>query len=227
MKQDESARRLAGAVEEFNRHENRNDGEHVLRNLSGGLTLLRQSLYLRVHDDVGRMVSTDSMWEPASEMKSRLLARMEIDLYQIVESAAAARESGYVGTTDDWYLQWLARLRLGESHADPKNAKRLADYLSKTPDDRRLAFTDVLVNVLPKSRQAPLVLFRLLPLAVHIVTAQAFDDQLRASQLRDEQVDCLPAIRDCHECHGEVFHCGEQCPQCGNPLWKPEWLAAD
>ena len=55
---------------------------------------------------------------------------------------------------------------------------------SATPHDRCLAFSDVLVKVIPESRKAPLVLFHLLPLAVRLVTAAALGDQATAAKLR-------------------------------------------
>jgi len=70
------------------------------------------------------------------------------------------------------------------------------------------------------------VLFRLVPLAVQIVTALAFGDRDAASQLRKQQRTILPAIADCHECRGKVLPCDRQCPTCGNPLWKYQWLVA-
>ena len=37
----------------------------------------------------------------------------------------------------------------------------------------------------------------------------------------------LSIIRDCAECHGSVLENGEQCRNCGNPLWKYDWLTAE
>ena len=106
-------------------------------------------------------------------------------------------------------------------------AERIEAYRSAGRDQRRLAFTDVLANVLHESRKVPLVLFRLLPLSVEIATSLAFGDAQAASDARDRQLTTLPAIRDCSRCRGEVLDNGEQCPQCGNPLWKFDWLTAD
>jgi hypothetical protein len=123
-------------------------------------------------------------------------------------------------------LSWLARLRLGDAHDAPEYVERLEDYLGKTSDQRRLAFTDVLADVLPDSRRAPLVLFRLLPPAVRIVTALAFGDHVRAREARSSQATHLPAIDYCRRCRGEVLENGERCEQCGNPLWEFKWLIA-
>jgi hypothetical protein len=224
--EEESVRRHTRAAKEFDRHERRRDGAQVAGSLAGGLDILRDSLHFRVHLDVQQVVGVDSMWLPVSEVDAQRQARTEIDLYSIAESAAAVGESGYVGTADDWYLRWLARLRLGDAHEEAEHVVRLEGYLSRTSDDRRLAFTDVLADVLPDSRRAPLVLFRLLPLAVRIVTALAFGDHVRAREARNSQAAHLPAIRYCRRCRGEVLENGEQCEQCGNPLWEFKWLTA-
>jgi len=226
MTREESVERHAAACEAFNRHEHRNDGTTVAGSLVGGFNVLRDSLYLRVHRDVEKIIGADSMWMPISEIKSERKTKTEIDLYQIAESHATVRSRHCVSTEDDWYLGWLVRLRLPEAETHPENLQRLNDYLSKSPDDRRLMFTDVLGSVLTESKRAPLVLFRLVPAAVEIATALAFGDHARASEARNEQKAFLPAIGYCHQCQGKVLENGEQCRGCGNPLWKFDWLTA-
>lgn len=226
MQSDDSAVRRTQAAEEFSQHEHRTDGAVVAGSLRGGLLVLRDSLYVRVHYDVQSRMGMDSMLAPVSEEKTQRVTKLEIELYQIAVSAAAVQERGYVSTKDDWYLQWLAKLRLGALRADGRVSKRLDYYLSKKPEARRLAFSNVLAAAVPESRRAPLVLFRLVHPAVQIVTAIAFEDDTLASAARREQIEALPAIRDCHECHGRLLENGEQCPACGNPLWKFEWLTA-
>ena len=125
-----------------------------------------------------------------------------------------------------WYLSWLARLRLGDLEPGSEGARRCNEYASLSADKRRLAFADALARILPESRKAPLVLFRLFPLAVQIVTACAFGDGSAASAMRQEQVSILPAIAACRACHGRILERGEPCNACGNPLWKYEWLTA-
>ena len=110
---------------------------------------------------------------------------------------------------------------------DAEALVRLAEYGPKPPRERLLAFTDVLAKVLPESRQAPLVLFNLFPLSVQIATVVAFGQPARAAGLRKEQLAQQPAIGDCNVCKGRVLKIGKQCPKCGNPLWKHEWLVAD
>jgi hypothetical protein len=226
MRGKDSVEKHARAAEEFNRHEHRGDGALVAGSLTSGLGLLRDSLYLRVHRDVEKMVGKDSMLIPLSEVRAEKQTKTEIELYQIAESAAAVRDSGYVGTKDDWYLHWLARLTLGDAVAHAAHVERVEEYLAKTPDDRRLSFTDVLGDVLPESRRAPLVLFRLVPSAVWIATALAFGDHGRARDTRNSQAADLPAIRYCQQCRGDVLENGEQCRGCGNPLWSHHWLTA-
>ena len=132
--------------------------------LAGGLTLLRDSLYVRLHDDVERRVGMDSMLSPISLEKAATTTKAEIDLFQAAVSAVTVRRQGYVASGDDWYLNWLTRFRLGRLAEDPRAVKRLSSYLSATPDRQRLTFTNVMANALAESRRAPLVLFRLFPM---------------------------------------------------------------
>lgn len=215
---------LTEAIEQFDAHEQRDDGAHVARSLCSGLSLLSDLLYDRMHFDVEKNVGMDSMLVPVSEMRTLKETKKEIELFQVVESSWAAKEYGYLASGGDWYTQWLGRLRLGELFSEKENAEQVAEYRSKKPDDRRLALIDVLLEVLPESRRAPLVLFRLVPLAVHVVTALAFGDQATASEVRQSQIACLPSIRDCHQCHGAVMDNEEICAVCGSPLWRFEWL---
>jgi len=215
---------LAEAVEEFNRHEGRDDGAKVAACLADALTIVRQSTYDRVHRDVEREVGADSMLMPISETKTRRRTTLEIEVFQIAESAAAARELGYTSGPVEWYVEWLSALRIPPRELDRKFHQQCLQYLAMSADERRLAFSDALGRVLPESRQSPLVLFRLLPMAVRIATAAAFGDRTTASGLRREQIALLPVIADCQECHGELLESARQCPLCGNPLWKYGWL---
>lgn len=217
---------LAKAAEEFNRHENRKDGAQVAGSLADGLTLLREYLYLRMHQDVEKMVGRDSMLVPVSETKARLFTVEEIEIYQAAESAVAAKCFRYVALPDEWYLRWLGRLSLGKRGSDAEVVQRLVGYWSGAADDRRLAFTDALARVLPESRRAPLVLFRLVPWSVQITTALAFGDHAKALDLRRQQSAVLPPISDCQACRGSVLEIGEHCATCGNPLWKYKWLTS-
>ena len=227
MKAEPPAAGYAEAANEFNGRTRRSDGAAVAAALNDGLALLQDLLYCRLHGDVQSIVGKDSMLMPVSELKTQWQAKTEMALYQVVESRAAAAALGGVGADDDWYLHWLARLLLGESLVDAEALARLAEYGPKPPRERLLAFTDVLAKVLPESRQAPLVLFNLFPLSVQIATVVAFGDAARAAALRKEQLAQQPAIGDCNVCKGRVLKTGKQCPKCGNPLWKHEWLVAD
>jgi hypothetical protein len=217
---------LAEAVEQFSRHTGHKDGARVANCLGNGLTIVREGLYLRVHQDVEMAVGGDSMIMPVSELKARRLTAEEIDVYQVAESAAAARSLGYLTAPDDWYGPWLIRLRLGTPDVDAKIDERLRVYQSSSAEQRRRAFMNALGRLLPESVQAPLVLFRLVPLAVQIATACAFGDRRTAADLRRQQTAILPAIADCRQCQGRLLECVEQCRACGNPLWKHAWLVA-
>lgn len=226
MTMQERAAKYTEAAEEFNRRTGRSDGARVANGLDAGLTVLRDSLFVRLHHEVEKMLGVDSLLIPVSVKQTEIATKMETEWYQIAECLEAVKALGYLVADLEWYLGWLARLRLGQPHIDGKAKERIGDYLAKTPDQRRLAFSNVLAKTLPESRRAPLVLFHLFPLSVQVATALAFGDHLGAGKLRNRQVGYLPAIADCRSCHGKVLENGEQCRGCGNPLWKSEWLTA-
>ncbi|MBN2579755.1 MAG: hypothetical protein JXB10_12265 [Pirellulales bacterium] len=221
-----SSDKYAHAVAEYNRQARRSDGEQVVPCLATGLAQIRDTLYPRLHQDVERHVGQDSMRMPVSALRAAQQALREINLYEAVEAAEAAARFGYLSTPRPWLAPWLARLLMCEENLDEETQRRLAICQSQKPDQRHCTFLDALARVLPQSVEAPLVLFRLLPLAIQITVAQAFVDQERAAQLRREQIAVLPAIADCPHCHGRVMESVEACPACGNPLWKYEWLRA-
>ena len=226
MEIEEFVKRRTDAAEEFNLHEGRSDGVEIAGSLAGGLTILRDVLYKRLHEDVQRQRGMDSILTPISEEKSERLAKIEIEFYQIAVSAAAARTAimptaSPIGIGSGWRgCGWDRRSRTSGS------TKRVESYLAKTADQRRLTFSDVMGRALPESRHAPLVLFRLMPLAVEIVTALAFGDSRQAAEVRQRQSAILPAIGDCEHCRGKLLENGEQCPECGNPLWLFDWLTS-
>ncbi|NQT39212.1 MAG: hypothetical protein HQ581_17065 [Planctomycetes bacterium] len=217
---------LTEAAGEFDRHKNRGSGVHVATCLRAGLTVLRDSLFLRIHHDVDEAVGRDSMLMPVSELKTKQRALEQIEAYLIAESAAAAEKFGYLGTTPQWYFPWLARLRMHDSGLDEIVLSQAENYLDGTSEERHRAFSDELGRLLPGSRRAPLVLFRLVPLAIQLATACAFEDRDTAATLRRDQLRILPAISDCRQCRGRVLECVEPCRACGNPLWKHQWLTA-
>ena len=49
----------------------------------------------------------------------------------------------------------------------------------------------------------------------------------RALEARKRQQSILPGIGDCGACRGNVLDNGERCAQCGNPIWKYDWLTAE
>jgi hypothetical protein len=227
MTLEDRMKRRTDAAAEFERRRNREDGAFVVNSLADGLSTLRDGLFTRVHADVEKFIGRDSILSPAAADRSAANARTEIELYQIAESASSVDVEGYLPDDVAWYRQWLSRLRLGERCDLPVVASRLEHYLSKTADERRRAFSQLLERSLPEARHAPLVVYRLFPLAVAVATAVAFGDHSRADIARKRQVFILPGISDCPTCHGRVLANEEKCPQCGNPFWTYEWLTAD
>jgi hypothetical protein len=226
MNIDSGAHRHAEAARNFNARENRSDGLQVASSLVDGLNMLRDSFFTRVHADVQNTFGTDSMLMPVSAVKSEAKAGLEIDVYLIVESALHVREAQYVHSEGDWFEAWLAELRLGPIVRTEGVRQRLAHYGAKTSDQRRHAFAGLIERSVPEARQAPLVMYRLLPLAAVVATSIAFHDYDRAVEARKRQIAALPSIRDCPGCHGGVRENSEKCPVCGNPFWQYAWLTA-
>jgi hypothetical protein len=224
MPNDEMNRR-ARLVEDFERHEKRADAQRLVTSLDSGLSILCDLFYGRMHYDVEQMIGTDSMLMPLSEPKTQLATKLQIEIFQVVESVLLVEERQYV-RAGPWYLDWLAQFRLGETASQEETVSQIRLYLGMRPDARRLAFTDVLMRVLPESRKAPLVLFRLVPLAIRIATAIAFEDAATATGLRQQQKAILPAIADCATCRGEVLDNSGICETCSNPMWAYQWLTS-
>lgn len=226
MSTQERSQRRSDATDAFDSHENRTDGARIVNLLADGLSMLRDLLFTRIHGDVEQMFGLDSMLMPVSLLKSEATAKTEIEIYQLVESMSVAAANDYVADAD-WFASWLGRLRLGDAILSPPVVQRIGVYRGRSADERRRIFSSQLQRVHPEAGRAPLVMFRLLPLAVSIVTALAFGDHPRAEETRKRQLMWLPSIADCHNCHGRLMDVAEECPQCGNPIWKYNWLTAD
>lgn len=218
--------RRGSAITAFEVKEKRSDAGAVVSSLCDGLTRLRKLMFERVHDDVERQFGMDSMLMPTSEENLRTRTLLEIELYQVAIAAIQARSYQYVKQPDPWFLDWLTDLRIGTEKDNSLVVQRLSHYLKLDKAKRRLAFTDALVRALPEAERAPLVLYRLFPLAIKVVTSVAFSDATTAAAERDRQMSFLPAIGDCSECHGRLLENGEVCRTCGNPVWNYQWLTA-
>ena len=154
MNAQEIVSRCSTAAEEFDHHEHRSDGLQVIESLCGGLTLIRDAVYARVHADVERRVGMDSMIFPLSEEKSERTTKQEIEIYQIVVAAGAAKARGYVAD-GNWFRDWLAELRMGHVDSNSRAARRISYYVSKPADDQRLAFGNILATTLPEASRSP------------------------------------------------------------------------
>jgi hypothetical protein len=225
MNAQEVVDRCSTAAEEFDHHEHRSDGLQIIERICGGLTRIRDSFFDRVHSDVEMTIGRDSMIMPVSEEKTERTTKLEIEVFQVVISAEAAESKGYV-TEGKWYRDWLAHLRLGKLEPEGRAARRLDYYGVRSADERRWAFSNILAQALPEATKAPLVLLKLLPLAIEVTTAQAFGKSADAMKWRHEQTEILPPIAECHQCHGRLLDNGDQCDMCGNPLWTFEWLTS-
>ncbi|MEQ8784942.1 MAG: hypothetical protein RIC55_01530 [Pirellulaceae bacterium] len=215
--------RRTDAAREFDAHERRADGEHLVSSLSHGLSLLRDQSYTRFDQDVCEHFGVDSVQIPVSIKDMETKAKIEIELFLAAAAVSAAVRRRYVADRD-WFGQWLLHLRLGDVAEKQYSVERMAKYLAYDDEDRRLSFSNVLSRTLPSAHRAPLVLFQLLPHAVTIVVATAFGDSLTAAEARNRQISHLPSISECHECHGRPLDNGERCNVCHNPVWSYEWL---
>jgi hypothetical protein len=227
MAQEATSPSRAEAAAEFDREENRGDGARVAASLADGLRWLCDAFLTRVYSDVEKKFGVDSMLMPTSLVASEEKTHDQIEIYEIAESVTFVADRRYTKSDVGWYLKWLTRLLLDSAANDLAVTQRIGQYLSRTPDERRRAFSHIVERTLPETMRAPSIVYRLLPPAVSIVTAVAFDDHPRAVELRNEQVGLLPSIADCHDCHGRLLEIGESCALCGNPFWKFNWLTAE
>ncbi|QDU96840.1 hypothetical protein [Lignipirellula cremea] len=213
----------SSAAAAFDEKENCSSGSWVTTSLTSGLSLLRDQILRRVHDDVQLVGGMDSMIMSVAPSRKRKAALLEIEIYLIAESTLYVERKQSL-TDPRWYAQWLGNLRLPDLFQEPTVQNRLERYLVKTPDERRMKFARVLEKTLPEATRAPLVLYRLIPSATEIVTAVALGDVFDPSELRNQQLFWLPSISDCQDCLGRPLDNGEQCKQCGNPIWHYAWL---
>lgn len=201
--------------------------DQVTSSLVFGCNCLRSLMFHRIHVDVEQHVGRDSMLVPVSIEEAAESARREIDAFQVAVSTDMIRTQDYLSEDWTWYANWFGKLRLADAMQEDRWRRRIRRYLRMDHDQRRLEFSRHLERVFPEATRAPLILYRLFPLAVQIVTAVAFNDNLKAADLRNRQMFWLPGIADCHECHGRPLENGDECQQCGNPLWNYGWLYGD
>jgi hypothetical protein len=221
------AEQRTAALAAFHQHCPQLNAERFVASLTDGLKLLSDLFFERVGHDVEEHGSLDSMLMPAgvsAELRTALRVHTLIDVYSCVEAAAAAPKQ-IAGEGDDWFELWLLQLRLPTADSESLREYR-ALFEHRDEEHRRRAFASTLERRMPQATRAPLVLYRLYPLAVRVALAVALGDHWSARQLRDEQIKILPFIADCHHCHGHPLDNGETCVHCGNPLWKHQWLSA-
>ena len=211
------------AASDFDEIQNCDQGVSLVESISAGLNTVRDLGFRRIHHDVELHFGLDSMVIPLSLGQSEQEAKVEIEIWQVVEGARFAHASRYVDD-DVWMQKWLGHLRLGRTFENVTVQHRVEEYWGLEEEDRRRFFSQTLERVYPEASRAPLVLFQLMPLAVRTVVATAFGRIEDASQLRKEQAGWLPGIMDCPSCHGAVLGNGERCPECENPVWSYKWL---
>ncbi len=212
------------AAQEWNERNGGADGARIANSLAKGLSTLRDLLCLRLREDVEQKFGLDSTNLPLSALEAEQQLEREIDLYQAAVAGLHACDRGYVSADPAWCATWIARLRRPNFQQEPGGEERLSQYLGMSRQEQRLYFADLLLKVTPQAKRAPLVLFRLFPAAIRVVTSKAFGDDQGAADVRTQQRAILPAIDDCAQCHAAVLDNGEVCPTCSNPLWNYDYL---
>ena len=227
MNQEERTLRRARAAGDFDLRFGRADGQTIVTHLADGLSLLRELFHTRIQQDVVRTFGTDTLLSPISATANESRCKAEIDVFLAIESVEEILRSAQLPCDRDWCLSWLLRLRLGDAAETSAAAQRLAYYHGKNDSERRRAFAGAIERITPEASRAPLVAFRLFPPSAWIATNLAFGQHARANELRAQQIAVLPAIGDCHACHGRVLESGEKCVTCGNPCWSHHWLNSE
>jgi hypothetical protein len=220
--------RLEHAQVELSEHVGEMIKPYTANNLWSGLTTLRELLLNRLHSDIEVEFGIDSSVAPATAgamVREMGQAAEEIEAYSLVLVIDEVTRSGYARSEIDWFRNWLLRLRWGDE-MNLATLARMQSYEKHNDGERRRMFASYLEQAIPEATKTPLIIYRLFPRAVRIVTALAFGDTLRAREIRGEQISYLPVIGDCHHCHGLPLENGETCVACGNPLWKIKWLSA-
>ena len=216
------------AQAELTRHSGGVNSSAIVGSLWAGLITLRKLFLTRLHQDIDTRFGVDSVWAPLNLLKAKReyrLAAEEIEIYSLLVVVAEAEHSRYAKGDLAWFRDWLLRLRWGDE-MNPTALQRMQAYGKHSDGERRRMFASFLEQALPAATKTPLIIYRLYPRAVRIATCLAFDDALRAREIRNEQISYLPVIGDCHQCHGLPLENGEVCADCGNPLWKINWLCA-
>lgn len=221
---EERTRRRATAAEALSAQSGRGDAPQVVARLDDGLTLLRKLLYTRLQADTERSFGIDSMLVPLSPSHTEQMTKAQIEAFALSEVLDEASQAGFLTTSSDWLRGWLLNLRLEGKHDRSAIAERAELYLGLEPRKRYLEFSDILERTLPEARHAPLVLYRLFPLAVRVAAALAFGNHLRAGELRGDQLALLPPIAYCRNCQGRLLEVEDTCRECGNPLWTIRWM---
>lgn len=215
--------RLEDARVELTLHRDGVKSSAIVNSLWSGLTTLRKLFLARLHRD-----APDLTWARLTVSGAKRgfhQAAEEIDIYSLIVVVAEAEHSGYSNGEIAWFRDWLLRLRWGDEITSAI-LERIQSYEHHSDGERRRRFASFLEQAIPEATHAPLIIYRLYPRAVRVATALAFGDALRAKEVRSEQISYLPIIGDCHQCHGLPLENGEICPDCGNPLWKINWLCA-
>jgi len=196
--------------------------------LLSGLKTLRALLLSRLDTEIGYTLSIDDSLPPqiSDDLAREVLNALEqIDVYSLIVVTDEVTQSGYTGCDLNRLMDWVLRLRSGDD-SKARTVQLVQDYSPLSITERRRRFSSSLEQAMPKARRAPLIIYRLFPRAVRIVTATAFGDTSRAWKIRAEQISFLPVITDCERCHGLVLENGTVCEHCGNPIWKVNWLNA-
>ncbi len=220
---EERSRRRLAATEALAALSRRADAPQIVQRLDDGLSLLRNSLYTRLHADVQGNFGKDSMLMPLSQALTEHRVKGEIEAFLIAEVLEELEHAALLPQPAQ-NRQWLLELRLAGRQDRATQETRADHYFQLASRDRQLEFSDRLEELLHEARLVPLVLYQLFPLAARAAGALAFGDHLRGGEIRNAQASLLPAITYCRNCHGRLLEVDESCRECGNPVWTIRWM---
>ncbi len=219
------AARHREAVAAFAQQTGRRDGAAVVETLTAGLELVGRLFLDRIRgglnvSDVAVRNDLPNQPELAECYRATLLV-------EAVESGIQTRRYHYLAAEGEWYEKWLALALLGGELPLKQIVTGIAHYGRLSPERRQADLRVSLERRIHAALDAPPVVYRLLTLAVTVITATAFGDQETADSARHLQHTLVPLAGGCGQCHGQILSAGKLCPGCGNPLWRRDWLGSD
>lgn len=225
MLETDRSKRQADATQALEQETGRHDGAQVIAALSAGLELSARLFLDRIRG--GLNVGDTVIRADLARMPALAECYRAVLLVETVESGVQVHHHHYLRVDEDWYEKWLALTLLGGELPLKQIITGIAHYQRLSPDRRQADLRVSLERRVREVLEAPVVVYRLLTLAVTVATASAFGDKETARSARHLQHSLVPQAAQCPQCHGEILPSGKLCSACGNPFWRRDWLGAD